>query len=411
VLELGQVEGRYFMAMEYVAGLTVAKLGKKATQRLGQVPQDVACGIVAQSCAGLHHAHERTLPDGTPLGIIHRDVSPQNLILSFEGNVKVVDFGIAKASGRIAHTRTGLIKGKSAYMSPEQCLTEPLDRRSDVFALGIVLWELTTSRRLFKRPTQGATFDAITKESIPLPASLNPKVHPAIEAVVMRALARHKDERFASAADLLDALEKAMTKAELNGNPSHLQRFLDEHFKDEREDQQKLLAQARKGDMSRTDPSLIAIPDTVTDDADEPAGQDDDVPATLVDPDFGKGMTNPGKGPVVADPALPTATTTTALPSPPPPPEEDLPSDPVVPIMSPPEHWGDSDTGRKTMVRSEQKTVIRPERPDDTQRKVPIESRDTGPSQIIPGNVPPVYWLVAGLVALLVIVLVVWAIL
>src|SRR5262249_9769558 len=145
------VDGQYFMAMEYVAGLSVAALGKKATQRLGDVPQAVACGVVAQACAGLHHAHEKTLPDGTPLHIIHRDVSPQNLILTYEGLVKVVDFGIAKAQGRRTETKAGLVKGKFSYMSPEQCLGLTLDRRSDIFALGIVLFELATARRLFKR--------------------------------------------------------------------------------------------------------------------------------------------------------------------------------------------------------------------------------------------------------------------
>src|SRR5258706_2048027 len=120
-LELGQVEGKYFMAMEYVPGLSIAQVGRKSTQRLGDVPQAIAAGVIGQACAGLHHAHEYKLPDGTELNIIHRDVSPQNLILTFEGQVKVVDFGIAKAHGRKSRTRAGVVKGKSAYMWPEQC--------------------------------------------------------------------------------------------------------------------------------------------------------------------------------------------------------------------------------------------------------------------------------------------------
>src|SRR5258708_40115694 len=116
VLELGQVEGAYFLAMEFVAGLSVALIGRVASQRLGEVPQGVACGIVAQACAGLHHAHETKLPDGTEMGIIHRDVSPQNLLLTYEGFVKVVDFGIAKAEGRATRTRAGMVKGKCAYL-------------------------------------------------------------------------------------------------------------------------------------------------------------------------------------------------------------------------------------------------------------------------------------------------------
>jgi eukaryotic-like serine/threonine-protein kinase len=260
VLELGQVEGRYFMSMEYVAGLTVAQMGKRATQRLGSVPQDVACGVVAQACAGLHHAHERTQPDGTPLNIIHRDVSPQNLIISFEGQVKVVDFGIAKAEGRIAQTRAGLVKGKSAYMSPEQCLGLPLDRRSDVFALGIVLWELCTSRRLFKRPQPYQTFDAITREDVPPPRALNRAVATEIEAVIMRALARKAEQRYASAGELQAALEEAMAQVGLRAGAAELAHFVDKEFPDFAMEQQRLIAEAlEKGDVTVVDPVLLSV--------------------------------------------------------------------------------------------------------------------------------------------------------
>src|SRR5439155_7878943 len=105
----------------------------------------------AQACAGLHYAHERRLPDGRPLAVVHRDVSPQNLVITYEGLLKIVDFGIAKAVDRMTRTATGMIKGKFAYMSPEQCKNQPLDRRSDLFSLGIVLWELLTGKRLFRR--------------------------------------------------------------------------------------------------------------------------------------------------------------------------------------------------------------------------------------------------------------------
>lgn len=306
------------------------------------------------------------MPDGTPLGIIHRDVSPQNLILSFEGNVKVVDFGIAKATGRIAHTRTGLIKGKSAYMSPEQCLTEPLDSRSDVFSLGIVLWELCTPRRLFKRPSQQQTFDAITKEPIPLPASLNTHINPAVEAVIMRALARNRDERFASAADLQDGLEKAMAKSGLTGTPSALARFLDEHFADEREEQQRLLVLARKGEVGQTDPSVLAFPgedsvdQPITDEEEALPPSDADAGATVVDPDPTKGM-------------------------------------------SPPEHF-DSETQAATMVRTRKRL-------DDTQKNLQTgATNDTGPSKKLT-NMPQAYWVVAGLMLITIILLVLWAIL
>ena len=225
VLELGQVEGKYFMAMEYVPGLSVSQVGKRATQRLGEVPQEVACGIVAQSCAGLHYAHEMAMPDGTPLGIIHRDVSPQNLIITFEGGVKVLDFGIAKAHDRRSKTRTGLVKGKFSYMSPEQCLGQPLDRRSDVFALGIVLFELSTARRLFKRGSTYDTYTAITKADVPKPRALNPKIDAGVEAVILRALQLRVEDRYATAEQMQEALEQAMRAAGLRGSATCRRRW------------------------------------------------------------------------------------------------------------------------------------------------------------------------------------------
>jgi serine/threonine-protein kinase len=249
VIELGQVEGKYFMAMEYVPGLSVSQVGKKSTQRLGDVPQYVACGIVSQACAGLHYAHEKTLPDGSALGIIHRDVSPQNLILTFEGLVKVLDFGIAKATGRKSETRTGMVKGKFSYMSPEQCLGLPLDRRSDVFALGIVLFELCTARRLFKRGATYQTYTAITTADVPLPRMLNPKIDAAVEEVILKALRRQPEERYATADELHDALERAMQQAGLRGGPVELQRFMEATFHDERLQQRELVASAERGEL------------------------------------------------------------------------------------------------------------------------------------------------------------------
>jgi eukaryotic-like serine/threonine-protein kinase len=249
VLELGQVEGKYFMAMEYVPGLSVAQVGKRATQRLGDVPQEVATAIVAQACSGLHYAHDMTLPDGMPLNIIHRDVSPQNLILTFEGSVKVLDFGIAKADQRQSQTRTGLVKGKFAYMSPEQCLGTALDRRSDVFALGIALFELCTARRLFKRGTTYDTYTAITNADVPPPRRLNPKIDEAVEAVIYKALARRPDDRFPTADAMQDALEQAMRTAGLRGSPTDLARFMAATFSEEEAEQRRLLSQAQRGEL------------------------------------------------------------------------------------------------------------------------------------------------------------------
>jgi serine/threonine protein kinase len=252
VLELGQVEGKYFMAMEYVPGLSVSQVGKRATQRLGDVPQEVACGIVSQACAGLHYAHQMTMPDGTPLGIIHRDVSPQNLIMTFEGLVKVLDFGIAKAHDRRSKTKTGLVKGKFSYMSPEQCLGQALDRRSDVFALGIVLFELSTARRLFKRGSTYDTYTAITKADVPRPRTLNPKIDPAVEAVILRALQLRVEDRYATAEEMQEALDQAMRGIGLRGSATDLGKFMEGTFAAEEIEQQRLVSQAQRGELAST---------------------------------------------------------------------------------------------------------------------------------------------------------------
>lgn len=253
VLDLGEADGQYFMTMEYVTGLSVAQVGRMSAQRLGEVPQGVACGIVAQACAGLHSAHETTLPDGSNMGIIHRDVSPQNLILTYEGFVKVLDFGIAKAEGRATQTKAGTVKGKFAYMSPEQCTGEGIDRRTDIFALGIILFELCTSRRLFKRPNAFETYEAIIKGDIPDPTSVSPAVTPQISAVIMKALARKKEDRFPTAEAMQEALEHAMRKSQIRGKSTDLARFLEQNFADQIKEQEDLIRRIESGAFNQPD--------------------------------------------------------------------------------------------------------------------------------------------------------------
>jgi len=250
VLELGEFDKQYFIAMEYVSGLSVAQVGKLATQRLGEVPQGVACGIIAQACAGLHHAHETKLPDGSEMGIIHRDVSPQNLLLTYEGFVKVVDFGIAKAEGRATRTRAGMVKGKFAYMSPEQCVGEPLDRRTDIFALGIILFELCTSRRLFRRANTFETYEAIIKCEVPDPRSVNPNVSEKVAAVILKALAKNRDERYPTAEAMQEALELAMRRSGIRGSAMDLSRFIESNFADQVREQEDLIRRIEAGELT-----------------------------------------------------------------------------------------------------------------------------------------------------------------
>ncbi|HEX5063989.1 MAG TPA: serine/threonine-protein kinase [Kofleriaceae bacterium] len=209
VHELGRDGAEYFLVMPYLDGVPVHDFiaRPRDPDRIAQLR--VAAGIVAQACAGLHHAHELKGEDGALLGLVHRDVSPSNLFVTTAGVVKVLDFGIAKVHGG-AETEAGTIKGKTQYMAPEQLLGDQLDRRCDVFALGIVLFELATHSRLFKRSSDYLAARAILEEPIPRADAVDPAVPAALADVIAKALDRAKDKRYADARELAKAVETAM---------------------------------------------------------------------------------------------------------------------------------------------------------------------------------------------------------
>src|SRR4051794_1445723 len=188
--DVGVVDGNYFIAMEYLHGEDVRSLMKSLFRQEKKLPVEHALNIVIGVASGLHYAHEKVGFDGTRLEIVHRDVTPQNIIVTYDGAVKLLDFGIAKASNRFGETRFGTLKGKVPYMSPEQCRGEPLDRRSDIFSLGIMLYELTLGRRLFKGKSDFELLKQIVEGTVPPPRELEPDYAPALEAIVMRALAK-----------------------------------------------------------------------------------------------------------------------------------------------------------------------------------------------------------------------------
>jgi len=199
VYDIGKLGDSYFFTMEYVHGETVRTLLHRA-QSLGRaLPIPCVLTIVAGAAAGLHHAHVRVGIDGRALGIVHRDVSPSNLMVSYEGSVKLVDFGVAKAADRAQETKTGTVKGKISYLSPEQCRGAPIDRRSDLFSLGIVLWEMLTTERLFKRDSDFNAMAAIVSETVPPPSSRRPEIPPELDALSLRLLAKDPAERFQTA--------------------------------------------------------------------------------------------------------------------------------------------------------------------------------------------------------------------
>ncbi|MDB4958937.1 MAG: serine/threonine protein kinase [Myxococcales bacterium] len=209
VYELGRDGAEYFLVMPFLDGVPAADLiaRPRESDRIAQIR--VAAGVIAQASAGLHHAHEQRGADGAPLGLVHRDVSPSNLFVTAAGVVKVLDFGVAKVRGA-SETEAGTIKGKTQYMAPEQLLGEPLDRRCDVFALGIVLYELATHQRLFKRASDYLSARAILEDPIPRADEADPTIPRQLADVIVRALSRRRDDRFSDARALASAIEAAM---------------------------------------------------------------------------------------------------------------------------------------------------------------------------------------------------------
>ncbi len=209
ILEIGTSEHGFYIVMEYVEGDTLAQLIARSAQTGMRIPVHVASRILVDVLAGLHAAHELADDDGKALGIVHRDVSPQNILLGVDGSARLTDFGVARATSRLSTTRTGQLKGKLAYMAPEQALgTKDIDRRADVFAAGVVLWEALEGRRLFRGDGEADTLNKVLHDPIPPLRDALPVVSPELEAVLMGALDRDRTQRFATASAFADALER-----------------------------------------------------------------------------------------------------------------------------------------------------------------------------------------------------------
>ena len=230
VYDIGISGGSYFFTMEYVRGEDLREILRAAHKARRGIPMEHSLQAIIGVCAGLHAAHEKTGLDGESFGIVHRDVSPSNVLVSLDGNIKVVDFGIAKATSRQAETRAGTLKGKVSYMSPEQCRGEDLDRRSDVFSIGILLYELTTGRKLFRGDNDFAILSRIVHEDVLPPSELQPDYPIALEAIVLRALSRERDMRFQTAEELQLALEQFARDERLETSSVKLGAFVRELF-------------------------------------------------------------------------------------------------------------------------------------------------------------------------------------
>ncbi|MBA3820746.1 MAG: serine/threonine protein kinase, partial [Deltaproteobacteria bacterium] len=206
IFELGRVGAEYFISMEYIDGRDIRRLLRHARKVTGPPPIHVTVGMLLQLCDALDYAHAKTDEQGQPLGLVHRDVSPSNLIVTLAGHLKVIDFGIAKAQSQQHRTQTGRVKGKLAYMAPEAISGRELDSRSDLFAAGVITHELLTARPLFASKNEYQTLLKVQRGDIMPPSTFNQSCPPELDAIALRALARDPDERFATAGEMRDEL-------------------------------------------------------------------------------------------------------------------------------------------------------------------------------------------------------------
>ncbi|AGC46882.1 serine/threonine protein kinase [Myxococcus stipitatus DSM 14675] len=228
--DLGKIADSYFIAMEYVAGRDMRRVVPKAEALGIPFPLVYAMKIASCVCAGLHHAHTKVDLYDNPLNIVHRDVSPENIVVAFDGSVKILDFGIAKASNQVSQTRTGEVKGKLSYMSPEQCLGKALDCRSDVFSLGVVLYEWLTGFKLFTGESEVAVMRSITEGKIYAPSYFLPE---RVEVILMKALERDRERRYQTAAEMQRDLDDFLDAYDFTPTPLHLANFIKQLFEEE----------------------------------------------------------------------------------------------------------------------------------------------------------------------------------
>jgi serine/threonine protein kinase len=233
IYELGRHEESYYIAMEYVAGRDVRLLIDKFRKRGEKVPLNVAAFITARMAEGLDYAHSKKDENGEPLHVIHRDISPQNILVSYDGEVKIIDFGIAKATGRNQKTQVGILKGKFAYMSPEQVRGIDIDHRSDIFSAGVMLYEMLTGSKLFTGESDFSTLEKVRAGDVRAPSELNPAIPPALEQIALKALAKERDERYQNGSALHDDLVRYLAREDEVFSTKSLANFLTATFQEE----------------------------------------------------------------------------------------------------------------------------------------------------------------------------------
>jgi serine/threonine-protein kinase len=425
-LGLGEQDGRYYLVMEFVAGMSLALMARRAVERVprGYIPVPLVLGIAVQACEGLHYAHEKQ-SGGKPLNLIHRDVSPQNLVVTFEGVVKVVDFGIAKAEERETATRSGTIKGKFAYMSPEQCQAKDIDRRTDVFALGVVLHELLTGRRLFKRGSAYDTYQAILECKVPAPSAQNHELDPALDPILMKALAKNPSQRYPSVEAFGEALTNYLHTRGKSAGAGDISTFIEQYYGPEINDHGARMRELLAGrtteatgwgdeddgsgsaSVSSVDEvsqfEIIGDADAIDEgagDADDGGGSDDEIPSESTRIEMNpmakleelneRVRRDSEKRPAAAPPKSTPAPFPAAEPPPPPPPPAPAPAKPApAPLFGAATPGGSMFGGPPGGL----KAAPLPAKPEPEKKE--ITTRLGGPSKlaprptITPGSVPP----------------------
>jgi serine/threonine-protein kinase len=252
VFDFGEADGEYFIAMEYLVGEPLSRVHRRvvanADQRASTLLPARMARVIAQACEGLHSAHELQDADGESLHVVHRDVSAENLFVTYDGATQVVDFGIAHARQRVHHTEAGQVKGTFPYMAPEQMTAAVVDRRVDVWALGAVLWELLTLRRLFLRDTDVNTMYAVLSGEIRPPSDYRSDVPPELDEIVLKALQRNPDERWQTAREMGKALRRCLAKQDDLIGPAEIADWMEELFPGGESRKRQLMEIARTSD-------------------------------------------------------------------------------------------------------------------------------------------------------------------
>ncbi|MDP3234827.1 MAG: protein kinase [Myxococcales bacterium] len=257
VLDLGFEEGCYFIAMEYLAGEDFSTVIRSAAKQRTFVPLNIALKVLADAAQGLHYAHDFTDSKGQPLNVVHRDVSPSNIFVTYSGQVKMLDFGIAKAESRVTNTTAGVVKGKYQYMAPEQAQSLPVDRRADVYSLGVCMYEALCNARPFARDTDLAILNAVLKNEYRPPRQLRPDLPIELEQIIVKALSREADDRFQTAGEFAAAIENYLRASTSVTSGAALTTYMTSFF-----GQERVSAKTRIDSLEDLKASGVSLPAT-----------------------------------------------------------------------------------------------------------------------------------------------------